>query len=110
MPPIEEAPSPDPKKGARPAARSSRLPPTSSSEVGDDSEASDMEAASKITKSTSRRRQSTLGIRASANIEPVRESTQTAKRVTSTPDLPEVEGQGGRGSERVAARRRSMML
>jgi hypothetical protein len=81
----------------------------------DDSEASDMEAPKPLTTLNSRRRQSTLGIRSSSsatsiNVPPKEDETEkTLKKSASVAETMDLEIQGSR-HERVAARRRSMML
>ncbi|KAL2071516.1 hypothetical protein VTL71DRAFT_12751 [Oculimacula yallundae] len=76
-----------------------------------ESEASDMETAKRPESTASRRRQSTLGLRASsANVVTKQiEVDKTLRRSASTTGIVEPES-GASRSDRIAARRRSMML
>jgi hypothetical protein len=77
-----------------------------------DSEASDMEAPRKQEGSTSRRRQSTLGLRSSSTnteIVKLQEPDKTLKKSISTSGMAD-SGTGGPRTDRMSARRRSMML
>jgi len=73
-----------------------------------ESEASDMEAPKKTEGSTSRRRQSTLGLRSSSTAESGKELEieKTLKRANSTTGIVDAASR----SDRMTARRRSMML
>ncbi|KAK0108443.1 hypothetical protein ONS95_003246 [Cadophora gregata] len=77
-----------------------------------DSEASDMEATKRSDSATSRRRQSTLGLRASSSDMATmkeREEDRSLKRSSSTNGMVDP-GVGASRSDRISARRRSMML
>ncbi|MAB90825.1 MAG: hypothetical protein CMJ90_15405 [Planctomycetes bacterium] len=77
-----------------------------------DSEASDMEAAKRSDSAASRRRQSTLGLRTSSAdmaIMKEREAEKSLKRSSSTTGMVGP-GAGAPRSDRISARRRSMML
>jgi hypothetical protein len=77
-----------------------------------DSEASDMEAPRKQEGSMSRRRQSTLGLRSSSTsteIVKVQEADKTLKKSISTSGMAD-SGTVGPRTDRMSARRRSMML
>jgi hypothetical protein len=77
-----------------------------------DSEASDMEAPRKQEGSTSRRRQSTLGMRSSSTnkeIVKLQEPDKTLKKSISTSGMAD-SGTGGPRTDRMSVRRRSMML
>jgi hypothetical protein len=95
----------------------SRLSRRHSSIPGDiasltDSEASDMEAPRKQEGSMSRRRQATLGLRSSSTsteIVKVQEPDKTLKKSISTTGMADL-GTGGPRTDRMSARRRSMML
>lgn len=98
----------------KPTLRFTRRHPSISRDiiVPSDNEASDMEALKKSEVSASRRRQSTLGLRNSTTnpelskkIDPQRSLT----RSTSSASMAEA-GQSGNRSDRISARRRSMML
>jgi len=81
----------------------------------DDSEASEIEAMSKTERVTSRRRQSTIVPAARNSSSASTESTKqdnaekSLKKATSTTAIGD-SGEGGSRSDRIAARRRSMML
>jgi hypothetical protein len=78
----------------------------------DDSEASDMEASKTSLALSSRRRQSTLGIRSSASTSSVRrgdELEKTLKKSASTAEIGDSAVSVSR-QDRIAARRRSMMI
>ncbi|PVH80789.1 hypothetical protein DL98DRAFT_184489 [Cadophora sp. DSE1049] len=77
-----------------------------------DSEASDMEATKRPDSAASRRRQSTLGLRASSSdvaIMKEREPNKSLKRSSSTTGMVDPGASTSR-SDRISARRRSMML
>ena len=78
----------------------------------DDSEASDLENSKKPESSTTRRRQSSLGLRSSSSgTEPAKEAVgeQILKKASSTIGMADEAANGSR-SDRMSARRRSMML
>ncbi|TVY22303.1 Shugoshin [Lachnellula hyalina] len=98
-------------KEERPASRSSRrqssIPPELVADLAgpEDGEASDIEATKKEPLTT-RRRQSTLGLKTSSTrMEPAK----TTRNTTVTANLPDPAAGDSRG-DRIAARRRSMML
>ncbi|KAL5321737.1 hypothetical protein ACEPPN_009700 [Leptodophora sp. 'Broadleaf-Isolate-01'] len=76
-----------------------------------DSEASDMEATKRSDSAASRRRQSTLGLRVSSSNATMKEleADNSLKRSSSTSGVVEP-GAGASRSDRMSARRRSMML
>ncbi|TVY42197.1 Shugoshin [Lachnellula subtilissima] len=92
------------RPASRPSRRQSSIPPDLADP--EDGEASDIEATKKKEPLTTRRRQSTLGLKtSSARIEPAK----TTRNTTVTANLPDPAAGDSRG-DRIAARRRSMML
>lgn len=80
--------------------------------IPSDNEASDMEAPKKSEVSVSRRRQSTLGLRNSTTNPELSKKTDLQRsltRSTSSASMTDA-GQSGNRSDRISARRRSMML
>jgi hypothetical protein len=97
-------------KEDKPASRSSRRHSSIPRDFAgsEDGEASDIEATKKKEVSTTRRRQSTLGLKtSSSNTEPAPE--KIARKMSSTSNFPD-SGAGNSRGDRVSARRRSMML
>jgi hypothetical protein len=110
------SPNPDdvpakPAKGEKPTSRVSRRHSSvpRDSALQSESEASDMEAPRKTEPSASRRRQSTLGLRSSSSTAESGkelEIEKTLKRSNSTTGIADAASR----SDRITARRRSMML
>lgn len=100
-------------KEEKPVSRVSRRHSTMSRDMGmiSDSEASDIDTARKAEGPSSRRRQSSLGIRNSnSSTKPKGDDTERLlKKASSTTGLTDL-GVDGTRSDRIAARRRSMML
>jgi hypothetical protein len=99
-----------PSKEDKPPSRSGRRHSSIPRDIADvsDGEASDIEATKKKEVGTTRRRQSTLGLKsASANTDAAPE--RTVRKTCSTTGLPGLVAGDSRG-DRIAARRRSMML
>lgn len=112
--PSTQVSAPEKSREGKPTLRFSRRHPSIGQDaIGQsDSEASDMEGSRKNNIATSRRRQSTLGIRNStATTEPTKKSdaAKSLTRSTSAASMTEG-GQNEPRSDRISVRRRSMML
>lgn len=109
--PSPEDEQPKPTKEEKPTARVSRRLSSVPRDVAvqSESEASDMEGTRKTEGSTSRRRQSTLGLRNSSSISVLGkdlDSEKALKRANSSNGIADSASR----SDRISARRRSMML
>jgi hypothetical protein len=108
--PPHEALAGKPTKEDKPAPRSGRRHSSIPRDIAgvSDGEASDIEATKNKELGTTRRRQSTLGLKSmSANAETAPE--RTVRKTSSTTGFPD-SGAGDSRGDRIAARRRSMML
>jgi hypothetical protein len=103
-----------PSKGEKPVSRFSRRFSSISKDVAliDDGEASDIEMSKKVETLSSRRRQSTLGLRGSTSSVELGKDLGEDKPVkkASVASRPAEQGNAVSRSDRIAARRRSMML
>lgn len=107
--PSNEAFTAKPTKEDKPASRSGRRYSSIPRDIAgvSDGEASDIEARKKEV-GTTRRRQSTLGLKSASAITD-QAPERTVRKTTSTTGLPD-SGVGDSRGDRIAARRRSMML
>lgn len=105
--PKQTKPAKEEKPTSRVSRRLSSIPRDGAAQS--ESEASDMEGTRKAEGSTTRRRQSTLGLRNSASTAELGEASETEKilkRANSTTGI----GDSASRGDRISARRRSMML